>query len=180
MRLGRSFGFTKSRLEVFQIAQHRPRQEVSFGPQPNSCTARAGNRPGRGGTAARGLKASQPSHTVRDPRLAEIHIPNPCSPPTHPRPPVRIRGAGRSPGSGHSPGSEKKLGRYGHRAGWASSAWHALSLPRMLRPAASGPIPGPASLALFPPPPPASLRAWPLRARGRRPSCVPAPDFTSG
>lgn len=140
MGLGRSFGFSKSRLEVFQIAEQRPRQ-VSFGPQPNSCTARAGNRPGRGGTAARGLQASQPSRTVRGPRLAEIHIPKPCSPPTDPAP-VRIKGAGRSPGRGHSPGSEKKLGRCGLGAGWTSGAWHALSLPRMLRPAASRPHPG--------------------------------------
>lgn len=41
------------------------------------------------------------------------------------------------------------------------------------------PPPRPASFARSPPPLPASC-AWPLRARGRRPACVRAPDFISG
>lgn len=169
--LGRSPSFSKSRPEVFHGLfsdwSRGPGPQVAFRPPRKSCTACAGNRSGAAGTERRASGRLRQVDRAEPPPSGNTQAPH------LPRPESR-RGAE----PGHAQGSPKIWDV--EDAALAGPAARGTRGPSAHAPAA--PAPPPRSLA---PSPACLLRAGPLRAgplgeRGRRPACVPAPDFTSG
>lgn len=146
--------------------------EVRFRLQPNSCTARTGNRQGAAGTTAKGLRAYQTGRKGGGPHLAEMHGGQPL--------PLPPRGAGRT----RQPPLPRLAGRNWDVADAELARTAARGTREPSRACSTRRPPararGPASLPAFPLPPTASLRVWPLRPGNRRSACVRAPDFTSG
>lgn len=168
-------GFSKSRLEVFRTvySQIRVVTQTLRSPSGHRQTA----APHVLGTVRAQMELQQRSSG----HLRQVAPTGDHSQPKYKGaqpPPAWSPGAGRSPGSDHPLSSEKETGTL------RTQSW-----PDQWRVARASPSAHAPLVCLKPPPrlfrsrSPSSasvLRAWPVWAQGRRPACVPAPDFISG